>query len=176
MNQQEWQEYNRKVAEIRQVANITLDRAEQHLKQKMAKERQEIIDEATKIATDIIEKKLKDTKPETTETTEPEKPKVEGIEMNEENIKIIKQIGEIQKQKRQKKNSKPKAEAEEEPEAEAEEIEMGVEEEPQIDEELAEPQPDDPNDHEDKIRKAMEPPKIFPPLGQSKKPKEMPEL
>lgn len=107
MNQQHWAV---KVAEARQTISITLDKAEQFFRQRLAEEQKAFIDEATKIATDIIKKKLEEMPEKITsngellvETEEDkaeqpaEKPQKRKIEMTEDNIRILQQVKEVQK-------------------------------------------------------------------------------
>jgi hypothetical protein len=228
MNKEEWLEYNRKVAEIRQVANIALDKAEQQFKQRITEERKAFIDEATRIAIDIIEKEQR-------KNPQPEKytgngaddeddeeddeilftPSKQKIVLNEENIKILHQLAQIQARKKmesQRNTGKPlhsprEEEFEEEQKAEhtmleqspneteeefeglkttnktedeeEQEAEGYGEDDLEPDEEFDEPQPDDPNTIDERVRKAMERPKIYPPLGQKRKKQtemEMPSL
>jgi len=247
---EEWQEYNRKVAEIRLVANITLDIAEQRFSAMLANEHKAYVDEATRIATEMIERDRLSFKP-----TQPAKVKEEKpvVEMTVENKKILMQLGEIQRLKereraitkratgepayspqekdfeteeeedenyarrRERQRRRPEAEKETEEEETGEETEEEIDyenegeeegvapedeenipEEPEPDEEYQVPEFKEPEDNEmtlsgletlnetgDREETKEEPeeparprqrPRIFPPIGQRKKPKEMPDL
>lgn len=104
---QEWRYFN-KVEKTRRIIAITLDMAEQCFAKRIAEERKAFIDEATRIATEIIERELKTSEGDTLtvvgddnlvveeKTIESEEihspPKKQKLELNEENIKILKQL------------------------------------------------------------------------------------
>lgn len=126
----EWQLKMEKSAEIRLAISMALERAEQDFQKRLTEERSAFVDEAEKIAMEIIEKELKkenkpataaitnndanddlfaeDFVPQKNETEKPiiKVPKKQHVEFNEENIKIIMQLAEIKKQDVDEKRKK----------------------------------------------------------------------